>query len=90
MPWAATLEEVSEHLTALISAAEAYRDEVQELRERAIAANQHTPRTLKVWQWQTEAASSFYTSLEDLHDEFMRVAEQDYVLRRPDADDILA
>ena len=88
MPFAPTLERVTEHLSGLISAAESYREEVAELKEQA-ASHKHTPRTLKVWEWQVDAASSLCSSLEEVHDQLMRIVEQDYVLRRPDADDIL-
>lgn len=90
MPWAPSLERIGTHLGELLKAAEAYREEIGDLFREATESGRHTERTLKVWSWQVDAAGDFCDQLErDVHDLFMRIAEQDYVLRRDDADDVL-
>jgi uncharacterized protein YukE len=89
MPWAQSLEDISKHVSPLIKAAEHYAQEIRDLRDRAAQSSRHSPKTLKVWGWQVDAADAFSEQAQELHTELMRIAEQDYVLRRPDADDIL-
>lgn len=89
MPWPETVDEISKRMSPLIEAAERYALEIKDLHSQALESGAHSGKTLKVWQWQLDAANSFLEQAEELHADLMRMAEQDYVLRRPDADEIL-
>lgn len=89
MPFADPLEEMADLIGRLVQASEAYRAEIRQMNESA-RGEDHSDKTMHIWSWQVSAAENFADLLMDeVHPEFIRMAEQDYILRRSDVDDIL-
>ena len=89
MPWARTLEQIGAATGQLIKAAEEYLEEI-EIAYEAAKNRDHSDKTMHIWKWQVEAAEAFCDVATDMvHAEFIRMVEQDYILRRSDVDDIL-
>ena len=89
MSWSDSLERIADLTGDLVKAAEVYYEEIEGIYESAKDEG-HSEKTMHIWEWQVTATKNFMDLvMEQVHPEFIRMAEQDYILRRTDVDEIL-
>ncbi len=90
MTWINRLEQIRDTTADLVRLTELYWQEIKRDYQAEVERGAATDKTLQVWKWQVDAADGLLRLADDeLYDMVIRIMEQDYVLRRPDVNDIL-